>query len=231
MAEDGASQLTLDVDDLGVYRLASLEQALITAVTAPVVLRSEGHSPGKIGPFSHLFYDCADNEQQAVDIMFGRINSASQNIQEHMIFFGQFIDGLARIQKAFNRNDRRRVSEEGSALVSQLRAYITLVDSHKKRLDWRAFLVQPTCLSGHYFLLPGRKLILPVLRFNPEQTTEGARRDTGKLEEALHDCGEHYGPLPVLDEARTYNLFRQGPDTTSLTHYYRLTRELLTRIG
>ena len=231
MAEEDTSRLTLDVDDRAVYHLASLEQALITAVTAPVVLPSKGYGPCRIEPFSHIFYDCVDNEQQAVEIMLGRMNSASHNIQEHMTLFGQFVDSLARVRKAFNQSNRRQVSEEGFNLASQLHAYTILVDRHQRKLGWRGFLIQPTCPSGHYFLLPGEKRIVPVLHFNPEQTTNGAQQDTEKLEDALNDCGEHYGPLPALDDGPAYNLFRQGPEMTSLKHYYQITKGLLARIG
>ncbi len=211
------------------YRLNSMYNALTISTTSPVVIPSGISPPGKISAFSHVFYDAAENEDKALEIMRKRIKLNSGDIAKHLDLHKLMLKLFYDIEESANTSNRNSVSDAVSKLCTCVRDYTRLVAVHLHRPKEEAFLSYPTCIPGHYFVVPSFSIIRE-LSFNPNQNIHGVIREITDLEELLIDFeiqAEKISIVKVSDALDT----GEGISDTSLRGRLELTIELLKRAG
>jgi len=133
------------------WRIMSLQHALVSSAADPVVLRKvrEG-ADFDMAVFSGMYYDCCENEARAKETVRKRVDVAEEDIRGHFRLHKSCLDSFLAMDGAIITDDREVFSEKCGELCESVSEYVELVKTHKQRLD-TGFLIYPTCPPGHFF--------------------------------------------------------------------------------
>jgi hypothetical protein len=191
MAIDTNKQDVSEQDFDFLLRLTSLQHALIASSTDPVVLSTEFDDLR----FAKIYYDCDDNEAEAMAIMKRRLELGAENIKSHYSLHQKMLSIFQRMDGAIVEDDRGLLANLSGDLCRGVNDYVALVDSHKARLGENTFLDYPSCIPGHYFQI---SRFVRECSFNPEGTRKGTERDAQTIREQIIDFRIRVGRLPYV---------------------------------
>ncbi len=210
-------------------KLSSLYTALTSSACDPVAVPSGLELVERVSVFSRVFYDCADDEDAALETMRERFGVAGEDIRSHFKMHSQARDRFYDIDEAINRNNRTDVVAATTSLIEAVGGYSSLVSQHVARLGDSAFMYYPTCVPGHYFVVPGYRKIVEK-SFNPEQSLDGISEELSLLGDLVRGFEAMRGKILAvrLSEGEDSG---EGISDTSLRGRLELTKELLKRAG
>lgn len=214
------------------FRLESLNNALTLSVTDPVVITEYipgGDSVGELG----TFWDCWENEDEAREIMKGRMSDAFRDIDKHIDLHRRMLNKFYSIQEAMNCQNRLRVSRETRGLCQEVSEYGDVVKDHRIRLKERAFLEYPRAQQGRLFALPvvnprggGR---FAYLSFNPQVTKEGLEQELAIMGSLAFEFSSQARKIPSV-QIGEYDP-GEGISDCSFRGRLALTEELFRRVN
>ncbi|MDO8460744.1 MAG: hypothetical protein Q7S74_06555 [Nanoarchaeota archaeon] len=213
------------------YKLSSLYEALTLSACDPVVVPSGIGSKG-LHVFSHMFYDCMEDEEEGFRIMEDRKRIAQEDIVNHFSFHEYAVKAFYSIDELANVNNREGVVNIARELAIQLEQYsgfTGIITEHKTRLEKKAFLNYPVCFRGHYFQVPWYTN-LAEKSFNPTISESGVITEAIKTRYLGNQFLTVQGPIPkiTISEGKDSG---EGLIDTSLRGRLELTKELLRRAG
>jgi hypothetical protein len=210
-------------------KLSALYTAMTSSACDPVAVPSGLEPVDKISAFSRIFYDCADDEDGALELMRERFRQAGSDIRIHYGLHAQARDRFYDADEAINRYDRSGVVLAARSLIDVVREYAGLVSQHVARLGDSAFMYYPTCVPGHYFVVSGYRKIVEK-SFNPEQSLDRISEELSLLGDLVRGFEAKRGKILAvrLSEGEDSG---EGISDTSLRGRLELTEELLKRAG
>ncbi len=214
----------LDLDVEFFFRLSCLYDAMTLSATAPVVVPTDLNEP-----FSHIFYDCSENENKALETMRERIKLASNDIANHFNLHQRALERFYDIEDGINHRNRKEIVFASYSLVSNVSSYSYLVKVHKERLGNKAFLEYPYCVRGHYFHVKGLNFILEK-SFNVEQSFKSAKKALLTLSELTRDFRIGDGRIMQIKISENKDM-GEGFADNSFRGRLELNKELLRRVG
>jgi len=145
----------------------------------------------------------------------------------------KILKGFYDIDEGLNTRNRERVADAAQYLTTDVLQYGALVSAHKAwavaisgRVD---FLDYPTCVPGHYFILPHCSEVR-VKSFNSEQTLEGVGEGFTAIVKLSNDFRIGSAELPDIKISEDKDT-GEGIFDTSLRGRLELNKELLRRAG
>ncbi|MDP3882179.1 MAG: hypothetical protein Q8Q31_04865 [Nanoarchaeota archaeon] len=177
-----------NLDYLFFLHLSSAYEALRSSATDPVVLRTFEELSAGLAPaiselvpnitrnvksaFSHIYWDCHDNEEYAERIMKLRIKNNKADLIHHDRFHNSFLESFQRIREKIRENNRENTSLLAQSLCASLLTYGEFIKEHQVCSSPEAFLLYPSCVPGHVFYMKGANE-LHQKSFNPECSLDG----------------------------------------------------------
>lgn len=214
------------------WKLSSAYYAASSSACNPVAVRSELWTPGSRGAFSSMFYDCTDPESRGKEIMRRRIEKASEDITRHLGIHDSLENAFFDFEEALNVNHRTRATDAGHRVYDCFENYYLLILQHLVRCmsaGVEPFLLPPTCVAGHYFMIPENTFIRSQ-EFNPLVSVEKFGEEISEGRRLLGEFLTRTDPLAGVKLADLPDS-GEGIIDTSLRGRLALTRELLTRAG
>lgn len=187
LVHDNAKPAHISDDYDALWLLASAYQAWTTTATDPVVLAIDFYAQKDLNTkevFSHIYYDCHNDEAFAHTVMQERIHNASQDILKHLNAHTDAWQNFAAMQTALHKNDRTAVVTTAQNICSLTRSYTGIVKHHQQQRDADAFLTYPAAISGHLFYRRGAPE-MRGLQWNPQRTYGGNAKSLAVLERLL----------------------------------------------
>ncbi|HLC31781.1 MAG TPA: hypothetical protein VJK51_03870 [Candidatus Nanoarchaeia archaeon] len=213
-----------EVEDL--FRLSSLYDALCTSATAPVVVPSLFYQE-RITPISHIFYDCADDENDAKKIMSHRISipPLKECIRGHLTIHNQIEIQFSTLDEALNTNNKNTFNHALNSICQHVTAYGVVVGALSRIAREDSFLFYPTSISGNYFTLDR---YIRQKQWNPHQSLQGCFNELAHIEKMRNKFAN--------TKLEGIELYERNPEEPSLTgttlaSKLALTIELLKRAG
>lgn len=214
-------------------KIVSSYHAISLSVTSPVIVpfevREEVRLPNdKLSVFSQVFYD-VENEDENMKIMERRIERGGEYIRQHIGSHEQMKKCFNRISLDILMGNRKKLFKDVGLLTMEMFGYGELVESHNDFFKGESFLYYPTCLEGHFFYMPGFRLLESCI-FNPTQTHESFIEDVESLNFLVKEIAFDRNHFPELEIPE----LKEGEGSmieSSLVGKLNLTKELLNRAG
>ena len=214
------------------WKLSSVYHALTNSVCSPVIVPSELYEgEGRTHAFSHVFWDCAEDEDDAKGLMVARLGRGREDIDIIIKTHESLSDEFYNIFESLNTNNRTLVIRAVANIGQLLKDYGELVKKHNTRLGENSFLEYPTCIEGHMFLLRGYRKARECF-FNNEQDYNGLQIEIETMNNVLRLLASSDEELPRENLLRLMNTEDTGEGImdTSLRGRIELTKELLKRV-
>jgi len=167
------------------WRIVSLQHALVSSSADPVVLRTikEG-ADFEMTVYGGMYYDVCRNEKLAVSTVRKRIELEESDIRQRFKFHKKALEYFLEMDRAIISGDRGLFSDNCEVLCKDSLEYFALVKDHKERLRESSFLVYPFCHPGHYFHVLNGPFV-KTCDFNPYESylqgTSGVQDITEKI--------------------------------------------------
>lgn len=223
-------QIVTEKDYNFLWRVVSLQHALVCSAADPVVLRKVDEGADfEMTLYGGMYYDCCEKEARALETMKKRVESALEDILDHFRFHKKCIDYFSGMDNAIVLNDRVVFAENCEDACEGSLKYVDLVKKHKDKLGDNSFLEFPSCPPGHYFHV-FNGLLVRSCYFNRQLTSSEAQSSIEKIEEDILDFKKRQVTLPYihppLHEQEEVGLFL--PD---LERNLMWNKQLLERLG
>lgn len=160
------------------FMLLSVNQALITAVVSPVIIRPK-EIPEVV---ADMYWDCLDDEDKANEIMQKRATLFGEDIYKHMQTFHNLSWFIHQINEGLQNGNYK--TDVIIALAKDIKDYGTFVEKHQRREGH--FIEYPYTPSGHHEVFRDTSICIP-LSFNPERSLVGLKIDSYLLHIAAID--------------------------------------------
>lgn len=222
-------QKVLFEDYLILWRLSSLQHALIVSASNPVGIwkTTEGadfeiNHPG-------MYYDCCGDEGRALATMRKRIELGEGDIRQHFRLHKNCLDLFLKMDGAIITDDREEFADSLTQVCENVFVYLDLARGHEERLKMDSFLAYPYCVPGHYFHILNHNKIGPCY-FNKNHSYEGATTDLDNVLEKITDFKIRQEKLPYISLPLNEQSGAGFVDPDFKTHLI-ITKNLLGKVG
>lgn len=182
------------------YRMASLQQAMITNSVVPVcVWRSdEGGIEGLNSP--GMYYDCCEDSEKGISVMKKRISIAGKDIVSHFDNHRRLRDFFIEADSAIVRQDRRDFGEQCGMICAVSAWYSQMVYRHIAKLDDEAFLTYPNTSGGTFFdIVDSHRMVIPEMRFNPNGSFGSLSDNINEIHRSIDAFRKRNGRMPYFE--------------------------------
>ena len=208
-------------------RLDCLYCAMALSATAPVSIQVD-QSKGLVSAFSHVFYDCIEDEDLALRTMRRRF-AKEADIRKHYKIHKRVLEHFYDLEDIMNHGTRSAITRKTDDLIRSLREYSNLVSRHKLILNNFSFLFYPVYDLGDIFCIEGDTKQYNRF-FNKSQTCDEMVSELTLLRKSSGRCAIGKSHLQSFK-------FSNGEDQgegiidNSLRSRLELNKELLERAG